>query len=118
MPTLKKIFDWWVCEGLEIFNILLELEVTTEDEQIPLETTEMDSLDFQMQLDDHLKMEKRHCELLFQTTSWKLQVTLEDDNCVRKGKRCYKKTGVLILFTGFKDRIQNDLCTSGREKYY
>lgn len=42
---------------LEHFNPLLELELSTE-EQIPLETIEMDSPDLQKNLNDDLKTEK------------------------------------------------------------
>lgn len=69
-------------EVLEVFNSLLEPKVTTEDEQIPLEITEMDSnIDFkitiykkkmeipdlQMQFDDWLKIEKE-IQILYQKT--------------------------------------------------
>lgn len=49
MIILKEIFDLWTCEVLELFNSLLDPEVTSGDQQIPLEKTEVDLLDLQRQ---------------------------------------------------------------------
>lgn len=48
VATLKEMFDL-PSKVLEVFNSLLEPKVTTEDEQIPMEITEMDSnIDFKI----------------------------------------------------------------------
>lgn len=80
MATLKEMFDMWACEVLELLKSLLKPKVSTEEEQIlqkiterdfkmdlklPIYKKEMEILDLQKQLDDHLKI-KEDIQIMYQ----------------------------------------------------